>query len=463
MNNKYKTLIKDTLIFGIGSLGSKVILFLLVPIYTNFLTTAEYGTADLVTTFATLLVPFTALSVNNAVIRFGMKDDVKKENVIKSSLLVLIISAVVTFLLLPMVGLYHAVAEWRVHLLLIVFLTNFSEIGKNYLKVKNRNKTFSIIGIAQTAVLAVTNIIMLTVLKTGVSGYLLAHIVALAFSSVACFFTAGIHKDIFIGRIDKYLLKEMLRYSSPLVFSGISWWVLHSSDKIMIEWMIGATILGIYTAATKIPSLINVIIGVFNQAWGLSSIREVETSNDKGFYVSIFNKFTFFLFGAALIFIAICKPFMSYYVGADFQESWRLTPFLMVAAVFYSIFAFIGSLYTAIQKSVNDMWTSVLCAVMNIIINYVGIKMIGVWGAVIGTVSSYFVFSIVRIIDIRKLMSFRIDLKRLMISALFIFVEAYCVTQEMLAVPISILCCLFFAIIYYKNIKSMIINYLHKL
>ena len=314
----------------------------------------------------------------------------------------------------------------------------------------------------QTAVLAVTNIIMLTVLKTGISGYLLANILALAFSSVACFFAAGIHKDIFIGRIDKHLLKEMLRYSSPLIFSGISWWILHSSDKIMIEWMIGTSILGVYTAATKIPSLINVIIGIFNQAWGISSIREVETSNDKDFFVSIFNKFILFLFGAALIFIAICKPLMSFYVGADFQESWRLIPFLMVAAVFYSIFAFFGSLYAAIKKSVNDMRTSVFCAIMNIIINYVGIKMIGVWGAVVGTVSSYFLFSIVRIIDIRKLMSFRINLKCLMISTALVFFEAYCVTQEVFAVPISILCCLIFVIIYYKNIKSMITIIFHK-
>lgn len=454
MNSNYKTLLKDTLIFGIGSLGSKVILFLLVPIYTNFLSTAEYGTADLVTTFASLLVPFTALSINSAVIRFGMKTGVAKENVIKDSMLVLLISVLVTLLLYPLTGLYHAIAEWRIYLLSIVFLTNFSEIGKNYLKVKNKNKLYSIFGIGQTLILALTNIVTLTILKTGVNGYLLANITSLAFSSVACFFAAGIHKDIAIGKVDVSLFKEMLKYSSPLVFSGISWLVLHSSDKIMIEWMIGASVLGIYTAATKIPSLINVIIGVFNQAWGISTIREAETSNNQSFYSSVFDKFVCFLYGAAILFIAICKPFMSIYVGANFFESWQYTPFLMVAAVFASIFAFIGSLYAAKQKTFNDMWTSVLCAVLNVIINYFGIKTIGIWGAVIGTVSSYFVFSIIRVIDIRKIISFKVDINRLVLGTVLLFVEAYCVTQGIFAIIVSLVCCLAYVIVYFKHIKS---------
>ena len=82
MNNKYKLLLKDTFIFAIGSLGSKVILFFLVPLYTNYLTTAEYGTADLVSTFSTLLVPIVSLSIERAVIRFGMKQGLEKEKVL---------------------------------------------------------------------------------------------------------------------------------------------------------------------------------------------------------------------------------------------------------------------------------------------------------------------------------------------------------------------------------------------
>ena len=72
MNDKYKALFKDTIIFAIGNLGSKMILFFLVPLYTNYLTTEEYGTADLIFTVAQLVVPVVSLTIYDAVIRFGL-------------------------------------------------------------------------------------------------------------------------------------------------------------------------------------------------------------------------------------------------------------------------------------------------------------------------------------------------------------------------------------------------------
>ena len=244
MNAKYKTLIKDTAVFAIGSLGSKVILFFLVPLYTNFLTTAEYGTADLVTTFTTLLFPFTALSIEKAVIRFGMKTDERKEDVLCTSFVVLLFSIVFTITLIPIFPLYNPIAPWKYYLAVLVILSNITEVERAYLKVKNRNKAYSIIGIVQTAVLAGTNVLMLTVLHTGVQGYLVSNIAGLCSCAVISVFASGIHKDIWNGRFNSLLLKRMVAFSAPLVFSGISWWVMHSSDKVMIEWLVGASALG---------------------------------------------------------------------------------------------------------------------------------------------------------------------------------------------------------------------------
>lgn len=446
MNNKYKLLLKDTFIFAIGSLGSKVILFFLVPLYTNYLTTAEYGTADLVSTFSTLLVPVVSLSIERAVIRFGMKQGLEKEKVLLNSLFILLCSAVATYCIMPLMGLYKTIGTWRGYLAIQIILTNAAEIEKAYLKVKNMNKAYSIIGIGQTAVLAISNLVLLTVYHTGVKGYLVSNNIALFFCVFLCFFVGKINKDIRGVKIEWKLLRQMIAYSSPLIFSGISWWILHSSDKIMIEWMIGAAALGLYTAATKIPSLINVMIGIFNQAWGLSSIREIESSNDQKFYASTFDKFTFLLYGVGLIFITFCKPFMGVYVGAAFRDSWVFTPFLLFAAVYYSIFSFIGSLYVALQKTVNDMWTSVLCAILNIIINYIGIKMLGAGGAVMGTAVSYFVFSAIRILDIRKYMSFGISTFKYIINSGLILAAACIETFSGTHVYLSVLCVLVFAV-----------------
>ena len=71
--NKYRDLSKNTILFTINSFGSKIISFLLVPLYTYVLSTSDYGTADLVTSTVSLLVPVLTLNVQDAVLRFSLE------------------------------------------------------------------------------------------------------------------------------------------------------------------------------------------------------------------------------------------------------------------------------------------------------------------------------------------------------------------------------------------------------
>ncbi|WP_034442401.1 lipopolysaccharide biosynthesis protein [Butyrivibrio sp. AE2032] len=455
MNGKYKTLAKDTLIFALGSLGSKVILFFLVPLYTNFLTREEYGISDLVTTLVQLFVPFAAVVINQAVLRFGMKKDRRAEDVLKASFFVLALSVLVSLVFVPLISLYKPMEPWKWYFYALIVLTNISETEKNYLKVKERNRTFAVISIFQTLVLAVTNIVLLTFCHLGISGYLFANIAALAFTTIAAFFAGKIPAGLKAGKLDRTLLREMVRFSFPLIFSTVSWWVIQSSDKLMLELMVGASLLGVYTAATKIPSLINVVTGIFNQAWGLSSIKEIETDKDAGFFSSVFNLFSTFLFGVCIVLTSVIKPFMSVYVGAEFREAWQYTPLLLSAAVFFSISAFIGSVYMALQKTKNDMWTAVLSAVINLAVNYFGIKAWGIWGAVLGTVSAYLVIALIRVIDIRRQMRFDVDVLRFVINCLIMLVHSVFVSLNLNILLVSISAVILFFILNFGNIKQI--------
>ena len=456
MNNKYKNLLKDTAIFAFGSLGSKVILFFLVPLYTNFLTTAEYGTADLVSSCASLVIPISSLVINEAVIRFGMKKSENPVNVIGGAYIILIISIGFTLIITPVFGLYKAIADWRWYLASYVILSNTAEIQRCYLKVKDKNKAFAAIGILQTAVLATSNIITLTILHTGVKGYLLSQNIALIVASIVSFIVAGILPDLKRASLDWELIRRMVLYSAPLVFSNVSWWVIHSCDKVMIEAMIGASALGLYTAATKIPSLINVIIAIFNQAWGLSSIREIESTNEKSFYSSVFDTFSVFLFGAGLCFVAIIKPFMLVYVGADFRASWVFAPLLLSAAVYYSISAFVASIYSALQRTTNIMWTTIICALINVTINYVGIKAFGTWGAILGTVISYFVIAIIRMVDINRYMDFDYNKRAFIVNSFLLITESICVSINIHPIPIAIGVIVLFLVFNRRQIATII-------
>lgn len=453
---KYKRLITDTFIFALGNLGSKVILFFMVPLYTNFMSKGEYGTADLVFTVAQLLVPFVSLVIFDAVLRYGLAKNADKKSVLKSSLVVVLIGSLVTVIVTPAFILYKPLSEWRWYLCIYVILTMLGNVELNYLKMIDKNNAYAIISVLHTLVLAVANVVLLANLHWGIRGYLIATILGSATTVVLSVFPGHIVSAMKEGRVDKILLKDMIKFSSPLILNNVSWWVIQSSDKIMIEAMVGPATLGLYTAATKIPSLINVIISIFSQAWGISSIREFESTNDKSFYSDVFVSFSVIGFGASVCINVIVKPFMSIYVSKAFAESWRFVPLLLVSASFSAVASYFGSLYGALKKSVNNMCSTLCAAVINIIVNYLCILWLGAWGAIIGTVIAYSILALYRMIDVLRFIKFDPHWKVFLLNSSIVITQAILVSLDFHIMIVSIISVVVFAFVNRKTIIKMV-------
>ncbi|WP_296879681.1 polysaccharide biosynthesis C-terminal domain-containing protein [Thomasclavelia sp.] len=456
MNKKIKILLKDTVIFALGGMGSKFILFFLVPLYTNYLTTGQYGTAELVITVAQLIMPIITLEIFDAVIRFGMIKDIKRENVILIGVIITLINSFVLLFLTPLFDLYIAIAKWKWYLSIYVISYSFNTLGMNCLKVKGKNRSYALISIFQTLILCLSNIVLLVYLDLGIEGYLLSNIISMVLSCLIILKTAEIIEDIIKASFEMILLKKMLFFSIPLILNNISWWLIHSTDKIMIQMMIDVSACGIYTVATKMPSLINVVVSVFSQSWGISSIKEIETSNDNKFYTQVFKMFTFVIFGICIVINSIIRPFMNVYVGSSFNNAWRYVPLLMVAAVFYSISSFYGSIYIALKKTISSTITTLISATINILINYFFIQTIGVWGAILGTLTAYFVMSQIRINDVNKYININIDWIKYGINVMIILIQAVFISLNISLYIISIMAIVLFIINNKLEFKSLI-------
>ena len=412
MGNNYIRLLKDTGIFALGSLGSKLILFLMVPLYTNCMTSAEYGTADLVFTVAQLVMPFVSVVIFDSVIRFGLARDERPADVLRVGLTVCGMGSAAALIAAPFIGLYDAVSGWQWYLSVYVALAMVGSCLMNYLKVMDRNRLFALLSVIQTLILALCNVVFLLYAGMGIRGYLLSTCIAALIPVVCPLVFGGAARDLMKSRFDKRLLKRMLEYSAPLILNNVSWWVVQSLDKLMLEAMAGAAALGIYTVATKIPSLINVATSIFSQAWGISSVKEMETTNSGRYYSNVLKALYTFVFGAAVVLIAIVRPFMAIYVGEGFGESWRYVPLLLVSAAFAAVASYYGSLYGALLKSVNNMLTTFLAAVVNAVINVLLIPTMGIWGAVIGTVVAYAVLMVARMADVARFVEIDVGLPR---------------------------------------------------
>lgn len=455
--NKYKTLIKDTSIFAIGSIASKAIVFFLVPLYTNCLSADEYGIADLVFTIAQLVVPFVSLVIFDGVIRFGLERRERPQDVLLIGCVVWFIGSAVTIALSIFVNFYTAINEWKVYLALYVIENVLLSIELNYLKVIDKNVIYAISSVVQTAILALMNIVLLVFFEMGVQGYLLANIVSQLVAIILTGFFGNLISELRKAKWDNILAKEMVKYSSPLVLNNLSWWVVQSSDKVMIEKMITASALGVYTVACKIPSLINVFVSVFQQAWGLSSIREVDSSNDNRFYANVLETVYFLTCFGCLGLLIIIKPFMEVYARGDgYEDAWTLVPLLLVSAVFSAVAAYFGSMYGALKKSVNNMNTTFIAAILNIVVNYFAIELLGVIGAVIGTFASYIVLAIIRMVDVNKYIEVPINTSKFVCNAVIIIITAIFITCKIYIYVISCMAMVIFLVLNRDFINKII-------
>ena len=446
LSDKYIRLVRDTGIFAVGALGSKLVLFFLVPLYTNYMTEAEYGISDLVFTVAQLVMPFFSVCIFDSIVRFGLAKNTKPLNVLLNGLLVCLGGGVLLFAVTPCFGLYPAIAEWKWFLSIYVFFSMINSVTMNYLKVKDLNRLYAILSILQALSLAGLNIIFLCYASLGVSGYLLSVLISCGLNAGVSFIAGGLLRDLRSATLDCNLLKEMVLFAAPLILNSVSWWVIQSSNKIMIDIMLGASALGVFTVATKIPSIINVMISIFSQAWGLSSFREIETTNDTGFYSNVLNVYQSIAFGASLLLLIVAKPFMLIYVGEDFFEAWRYLPLLLVSASFSAVASYYATMYSALKKNVNNMVTTSISAVVNIVASLLGIYFFGLWGAVIGTALSYVVLVIVRIFDVKRYVPLRLNVNSFALNAVLALCSAVFVSLDLHGAVVSVSCAILFGV-----------------
>lgn len=446
--SKYTNLLKDTFIFALGNIGSKVIIFFLIPFYTNYLSPVEYGLADLIFTVSQVIIPFFSLVIFDSIIRFGLYRKERSQDTLIVGVLVWIVGTVVLFFLCPVLSLYRNIAGWKWHIAVYVSLNILVSIELNYLKVMDKNLLYSIACIIQTASLAGLNILYVAILHKGISGYLTAYIGSNVVVAITVFFLGHLYEELLKAKWDKFLAKDMVCYSVPLILNNLSWWVIQSSDKLMIETMVGVAALGIYTVASKIPSLISVFVAIFQQAWGISSIKEMDSGNDSEFYSVVFSIYSVLVFGICIILNMLIKPFMDVYIRSkEYVDAWRYVPLLMVSAVFSAIAAYCGGMYGALKKSVNNMLSTFSAAIVNIIINYFMIIAVGLWGAIIGTIASYMILAYIRLIDIKRFVALDVKWKKLVFNSVLVIVQAVTISLSGVQVCIiaSVLAAIFFA------------------
>lgn len=423
MDRKTNKLLKNTTIFVVGNIGSKFIQFLLVPLYTYTLSSSEYGITELILTTVNLLMPVFSVSIADGLLRFGLDSHLKKEQVMKCSLLIVLFGSIMSVVCIPIFQISSVISKWILPFLIILNLRIYKDVFAINLKIQDKNRLFAIDGILYTLTLCIANIIFLAWFKLGISGYFLAYIIANVLSIIFLIVVGSPFKNFNNETLDPKLLKSILIFSLPMIVNGISWWIINASDRYMIQWFMSESDVGIYSVASKIPSFITTFTGVFNQAWIISSVIEFDNENEKHFYSETFHNYYAILFFGSACLLAIIKPFMKLYVSQEYYIAWKYTTFLICSSVMSGIGAFTSGIYAATKKNTNVMLTTITGALFNIILNFILIPTIGVMGAAIATYISWTVIAITRILNIRSFFPFYINFDNIVIYSVLTLVQ----------------------------------------
>ena len=430
--NRLGKLFSNTAILAVGTIGSKLLVFLLMPLYTAWLTTSEFGAAEMITSVSNFLIPLAAVGVGAGIFRFAAEREADKEAVFSSSLALLGAGLGVFLVLSPLLCF---VEYYRPYVWLIVLYVLFADVQavlSQYLRAIDRTPLFAGQGILNTALTVLFNVVFLFGLQMGVTGYVLSVILGNLVTSVFMLVRARLWRVFRASKIEKRLMGALLRFSLPMVPTTLCWLITDLSDRAMVTYFCDESANGIYSAAYKIPTIVNLVSGIFLQAWQFSAVAE--SSYERAcsrFYTQVFGGFLSVIMIGASGLILLSRFLTGLLLNASYFEAWKYMPTLLCAAALESIVSFLASVYMVRKKSSHSFVTALVGAASNIVLNFILIPRIGALGAAIATLASYAIVMVLRLIDAPRIIPFSLRLPRMILSSCLLLASAAVMTVDL--------------------------------
>ncbi|VTX72618.1 Polysaccharide biosynthesis protein [Actinomyces naeslundii] len=405
-------LLGNTLVFALGGLAVKAVSLVLMPLYTTALTAGEYGTAELLNSAIEIVLPLLSAGVVEALYRFSIDDDVPKDELFANSLLVLggggLCTGVLCALGSVLWNMEHAGSFFVLFCSVCLFKAT-TQLARGLGHVRR----FVAYGLINALAMVVSTYLLLVRARLGVEGYLWSFAIGYLMGGLAAFLGSAEYRLLAPFRLDRALLRRMLVYSLPLVPNLLSWWLVSVSGRYVVLWGSGVVAAGLFTAASKMPALVNIVASVFQQAWQYSTAREIDSPDRGAFFGVVMRGYSLATLTVAGLVIALNRPISRVMLQSEFAEGWRYVPLLMLVASFGVISIFFESFYQALKNSGVLMASTALGAVVNVILGVALVPFMGPWGAGLAGAVAYMLVLVVRARDLGRRINLPIDRLRL--------------------------------------------------
>jgi len=456
---KQKELVKNTIVIAAGRISTQFLTFLLLPIYTSYLATSEFGTVDLIMTYVSLIAPLVTLQLEMSAFRFlidARTRTTEARKIISSIIRIVGLIAMGSLVVVAIVNIFIAIPHvW------LIAATMLAVIASNMLLQITRgfgnNVKYSIASVIAGVATIITNVVFIVFMGLGIEGMLLAAVLGNLACAGYLFVSQQIYKYIDFGSRDKAFERKLLRYSTPLVPNGMSWWLINAADRTIVAIALGVASNGIYAIAYKFPLIFSSLFSFFGMSWTESASMHIDSSDRDKFFSQTMNA-SIRLFGAlGLCIIAGVSLVFTLIVSKTYHEAYLYIPVLIAGTFLNSIVSLYGAIYIAKKMTKQVMNSSIVAAGVSILLTVCLIPLLGLFAPALAMVAAYGAMSIYRHFDVKKYVDIKYDYKAFSILALaFVVVLTFYYLNNPLFNALNVLIALGFSVALNRTIISII-------
>lgn len=407
---KNTNLARNTILLSIGTIMTKGINFLMIPLFSSWLSTEDYGTFDLFLTYIALLIPLVTMSSSDAIFRFSVEknDKAEKSKYISNGLSINLINTALVIVLILIIKVLIG-WEFGVPFIFLLVTQMINDHLQGFMRATKQLKLYSFSSVVTTLGIAIFVTIFVLVFEMGLIGIIWGYTTGYFIGEIFLILLTKYWTFLNFKSVSISTMKKLIRYSFPLIPNNISWWVINVSDRVLINIFLGAASNGIYAIAYKIPNFCASIFNVFSISWQETAVGVVTSKDRNEYYNSIYNatlKTMISLCGGLLT----LNFFLFYYLFDNrYFEAKLYTPILITSVIFGALTQYFGGIQISFRRTKENGVTTMLGAVVNVLITLVLIKFIGLYAAAISTVVSNISVTVMRYVRLNNEIHFKLS------------------------------------------------------
>lgn len=408
----------------VGNFASKLLMFFLLPLYTNVLEPSEYGEMDIYINILAIFYSVVSLQSGESVFRFMVdaKTENEKISVVSNSLIIAIFGMTIYTIGMLLFGWITDFKYTLVFILYVIF-NIFAVFSQQIIRGLNYTKIYSTVGVLSTLVQVAGNILFIFVCGLGAVSLLWAHVLTYIFIFVVLLIKCKFFRYFKPSYIKLGLIKEHLKFNIPLLPNALCIWGVSSLGKYLLLVFYSTSEVGLLAFATKFSQLISAVNGIIFLAWQQSAISEYESEDKNEYATDVFNKFISLELGITSAIIIFVKFLIFTIMGEEYRLAWIYVPVFFIGAIFNFCGNFASIGFFGAKKTNTVFFSSLAAVVVYLIVGYFGAKEFYILGVGVAYALAQFIYYLVIQIRVKKYMYAKPLLKKLLVP-LIMFISS---------------------------------------